>query len=322
MIQRFAALLLACLCLCGFTTTTLDPDQAEIVTTDVDHFWQAFDAAAEVPAAQREAIYQKRYVDLASPGLKDFVDKRHLDAAKLAAHVEAQRADYEKLRPYIAQVLGQKTAIQAAFHRLKALYPDIKFPRHVYFVVGAQRGAGMNADDGIVLAAEMFATPPGTPYAYNVIYPVYVPFSVVHETIHFNQVYQTSDASTLLQQVVSEGTADFITTLVLPQPDVRQMTDRWRYGCAHEAELAARFAQDQDQTDLGPWMFNHAPDTGWPPDMGYWLGYRIDQSYFARAKDPTRALRAMLQVTDFKAFLKASGYPQSRQACAPQQPSP
>ncbi|HSN18503.1 MAG TPA: DUF2268 domain-containing putative Zn-dependent protease [Gammaproteobacteria bacterium] len=308
------------LALCGFTTTTLDPDQAEIVTTDVDHFWQAFDDAAKLPAAQREGTYAKEYLDRGSQGLKDFMAARHLDAAKLAQHVEENRAYYAKVRPYIGEVVGQKATIQADFRRLKDLYPAIKFPRHVYFVVGAQHGAGMNSDNGIILAAEMFATPPGTAYSYNVIYPDYVPFSVVHETIHFNQTFQTSDSATLLQQVVSEGTADFIASLVVPEPDARQMTDRWRYGCAHEAELDARFPKDADKTDLGPWMFNHTPDTGWPPDMGYWFGYRIDQSYFAKAKDRTQALRTMLEVTDFKAYLKASGYPDHRQACAPEQP--
>ena len=245
---------------------------------------------------------------------------RRLDAATLARHVEGDRAYYEKLRPYIGQVTGQKAAIEAAFHRLKALDPDIKFPKHVYFVVGAQHGAGMNSNNGIILAAEMFATPPGTPYSYAVIYPSYVPFSVVHETIHLNQAYQTSDESNLLQQVVSEGSADFIASLVVQEPDARQMTDRWRYGCAHEPELDARFSTDEDKTNLGPWMFNHTPDTGWPPDMGYWLGYRIDQSYLARARNPTKAVRAMLQVTDFKSYLRSSGYLESREPCVPERP--
>src|SRR5690348_17765754 len=42
------------LCLCSFTTTTTDPDKAEVVTSDVAHFWQAFDDAAKLPAAQRD----------------------------------------------------------------------------------------------------------------------------------------------------------------------------------------------------------------------------------------------------------------------------
>ncbi len=304
--------------LCGFTAMTRNPDQAEVVTADVSHFWRAFDDAARLPMAERTAVYQKEYIARASQGLKDFLAYRHVTVASLAQHVERNRAYYEKVRPYIEQVVDQKPVIEAAFRRLKALYPDIQFPKHVYFVVGPQRGAGMNSDHGIILAAEMFATPPGTPYSYNKTYPSFVPFAVVHETIHFNQTFQPGVHATLLQDVITEGTADFIASLTLPEPDLRQYTDRWHYGCAHEAALAARFAADQDMTTTGPWMYNHHPDTGWPPDMGYWLGYRIDQTFYDHTADKRKALRAMLQVTDFKAFLKESGYgdAQNRPACA------
>ena len=308
------------LALSGFTTTTLDPGQAEIVTSDVGHFWQAFDDAAKVPAAERAGVYAKEYFGLGSQGFKDFIAFRHVTPETFAKHVEDNRAYYTEIRPRIGEVVGQKPVIQAAFRRLKALYPDIKFPAHMYFVVGPQRGAGMNSDNGIILAAEMFATPPGTPYSYTKVSSDYVPFSAVHETIHFNQAYETGDKSTLLQQVVNEGTADFIASLALQEPDVRQMTDRWQYGCIHEAELAARFTSEEDTTTTSPWLFDHKPATGWPPDMGYWLGYRISQTLYDHAADKTAALRTMLQVTDFKAFIKASGYPGNKPACAPEKP--
>ena len=306
------------LALCGFTAMTTNPSRAAVVTSDVRHFWQAFNAAAKLPPAQRAAVYQRDYIDRASQGLRDFLAQRHVTAASLANHVEQNRAYYEEVRPYIGQVVDQKPVIEAAFHRLKALYPHIRFPKHVYFVVGAQRGAGMNSAHGIILAAEMFATPPGTPYSYNKAYPSFVPFAVVHETIHFNQAFQPGAHASLLQDVITEGTADFIASLSLPEPDLRQYTDRWHYGCPHEAELAARFESELDQTRTGPWLYNHHPDTGWPPDMGYWLGYRIDQTYYHRARNKLAALQSMLQVTDFKAFLKHSGYPQHRPVCKPQ----
>lgn len=315
------ALVATSFALSGFTTTTSDPDTVEVETSDVAHFWHAFDKASKMPMAERAAIYRKEYFDRASQGLNDYAALRHVTAESLAAHVEQNRAYYAKIRPYINEVVNQKPVILAAFRRLKTLYPDIRFPAHVYFVVGPQKGAGMNSENGIILAADMFATPPGTPYSYTKVSPAYVPFSAVHETIHFNQAYQTNDYSTLLQNAVSEGTADFIASLVLPEPAVRQMTDRWRYGCTHEAALAARLARDQDSPDMGPWMFNHKPDTGWPPDMGYWIGYRIDQSFYAQAKDKTAALRTMLGVTDFKAYFKASGYPEKREPCKPEKPA-
>jgi hypothetical protein len=309
--------------LSGSTTTmTLDPNRAEVVTADVAHFWRAFDESAKVPTERRVDVYRREYFDLASQGLKDYAAFRRVTAETLAAHVEQNRGAYATIRPYVNYVVKQKPVIQAAFRRLKALYPDMKFPAHVYFVVGPQKGGGMNSDNGIILAADMFATPPGAPYSYTRVSAAYVPYSAVHETIHFNQAYQTNDQSTLLQNVVSEGAADFIASLVLEEPTVRQHTDRWDYGCRNEDELAARLLREADLKITKPWMFDHAPDTGWPPDMGYWIGYRIAQAYYGWANDKRAALRAMLGVTDFKAYLEASGYPDSRTSCVPATPVP
>ncbi len=321
----FGALALAgiMLALCGFTITTTDPDQAEIVTTDVAHFWQAFDDAGRAPADQRVAIYTKEYFDLGSQGLKDYVTLRPFTPEKFTEHVEQNRDYYTEIRPYIGQVVDHKPDIAAAFKRLKALYPDIKFPAHMYFIVGPQRALGLSSRNGILFAAEMLATPPGTPYSYTKATPVIVPFVAVHETIHFNQTFdtETADKTTLLQATINEGTADFIASLVVQEPDIRQMTDQWQYGCAHEAELAARFAGVEDVTKLQPWMYDHTPDTGWPPDMAYWLGYRIAQAYYDHATDKVAAIRGLLQVTDFKALLKASGWPAKAVACEPERAS-
>ena len=315
-----ALLVSTALALCGFTTTTTDPAKAEVVTNDVAHFWQAFDDAAKVPDAKRVEIYRKKYFDRASQGLKDFDAQRHVTPESLAAHVEQHRAEYARLRPYINEVVDQKLVIQAGFRKLAALHPGIKLPAHVYFVVGPQHGAGMNSPNGIILAADVFATPPGTPYQYTKVTPAYVPFSAVHEAIHFNQAYETGDKSTLLQQVINEGTADFIASLVIRQPDVRQMTDRWQYGCPHEQALYAQFVKEKDRVETSPWLFDHHPATGWPPDMGYWLGYRIAQTYYHRATDKHKALTALLQVTDFRKLLDESGYPAKAPKCVPEKP--
>src|SRR5580698_4012894 len=87
----------AVLALCGFTTTTLDPDKAEIVTSDVDHFWQAFDDAAKVPLAQRADVYTKEYFDQGSQGFKDYVSLRPFTPEKFTEHVEQDRAYYTEI---------------------------------------------------------------------------------------------------------------------------------------------------------------------------------------------------------------------------------
>jgi hypothetical protein len=51
------------------------------------------------------------------------------------------------------------------------------------------------------------------------------------------------------------------------------------------------------------------PSNGeWPRDLGYWMGYRIARSYYDRADDKTKAVADILQLTDFAAFLRTSGY--------------
>ncbi len=159
------ALVATVFALSGFIATTSDPNKVEVATSDVAHFYQAFDDASKLPMAEQAGIYRKEYFDHGSQGLKDYAAFRHVTPETLAEHVEQNRAYYARIRLYINQVVDQKLVIQAAFHRLKALYPGIRFPAHVYFVVGPQKGAGMNSDNGIILAADCSPRHPARPTA-------------------------------------------------------------------------------------------------------------------------------------------------------------
>jgi hypothetical protein len=66
---------------------------------------------------------------------------------------------------------------------------------------------------------------------------------------------------------------------------VRLTTDRWQYGCTHEAELAGRYIQDEDVTKMPPCVAPHAADHG------------------------------------IQGFFTASGYPGKASACMPQTPA-
>jgi len=98
--KRWAALLKGCVflgmvaLLCGFTSTTLIPEQAELVTSDVEHFWQAFDDAAKVALAERAGVYAKEYLDLGSEGLREFSKRRIGSPEVFTQHIEENRAYY------------------------------------------------------------------------------------------------------------------------------------------------------------------------------------------------------------------------------------
>jgi hypothetical protein len=119
---------------------------------------------------------------------------------------------------------------------------------------------------------------------HNKVSPDYVPFSAVHETIHFNQTYQTSGQSALPWNLVSEGTAEFIASLVLPERAVRQshgpLAVRLRArGCTGSAYGARRGLNECGALDV-------QPQSGHGLAAGYGL-LRIDPAFYAQAKDRT-----------------------------------
>ena len=156
---------------------------------------------------------------------------------------------------------------------------------------------------GVLIAAERFTGQPDD------VVPL-----VLHELTHIQQAtIQGLEAyrriygpdQTLLALDLREGTAELIAVLT---------TGRYinpageRYGLAHERELWATFRVEMHRREpVTGCSFGH-PTPEWPPDLGYWIGYRIAKSFYDAATDQRRAIRDILALTDFATFLAASQY--------------
>src|ERR1700731_1153695 len=82
------------------------PKDAQIVTSDIDHFWKAYDASQP---GGREDAFQKLYLDAGSPGLEDFAKLRIQSAKALAAAVDQRYPKfYASVRPHTLQVESQR----------------------------------------------------------------------------------------------------------------------------------------------------------------------------------------------------------------------
>jgi hypothetical protein len=280
-----------------------DPYASRLISDDIPRFWQAFDASEkEGPSA-----YDRLYLKPGTPGLQDFVQDRIGSAQHLYETVSSHRAYYTSLRQASLDVARYEKAIRASFFALKYLYPDAKFP-DVYFVIGALNSAGTSSDRGLIIGLDMYGRRPGMPeqeldgWLMSVIKPIdEVPYIVAHELIHFEQLDPTTD--TLLSASIREGSADFIGELI----SGRQINElAHAYGSEHEAELWQEYRKRMNGKDLDGWLYSDSP--GRPHDLGYWEGYRIAQSYYDRAPDKQKAVRDILNISDFGQFLVASGY--------------
>ncbi len=243
-------------------------------------------------------------------GLKEFLRVRIRSAENLAATIDKHPKYYAALRDPSRKPAAHKDAIRASFHKLKELYEPAVFP-NVYFVIGSMNSGGTITDTGLLIGLDMYGMNKNAPveelgpWHRAVLRPIKeIPYIVAHELIHYQQKYP-KDNSTLLAKAICEGSADFVGELISGGMINAHLHT---YGNPREHELWAEFKQEMDGKDLSKWLFQGDAAKGRPADLGYYVGYKICASYYKQAADKKGAIRAILEIKDFKDFLKASKY--------------
>ncbi len=284
-----------------------DPDAAELVFSDIDLFWKAYDSAKP---ANRTGVLREEYLEKGSLGLKEFTRVRIVSAENLAKTIEKHPKYYASLREPSRKAASYNKAIRDTFHKLKELYEPAVFP-NVYFVIGRMNSGGTLTDKGLLIGVDMHGMTKGTPveelggWHRVTIKPIEdIPHIVAHELIHYQQKYPRGN-STLLGMAIMEGSADFVGELISGSQINLHLH---KYGNARERELWAEFKQQMDGKDLSNWLFQGDRAKGRPADLGYYIGYKICEAYYQQAAHKKEAIKAILEIKDFKEFLKASKY--------------
>lgn len=283
-----------------------EPGGAKFVTSDVDLFWSVYD---QLPNAKDPIeLLTTKYLDSGTLGLQEFIPGRIMSAKNLYATIQKFPKYYAAIRPNTLKVATVEPQVRESFRKFKALYDEAIFP-DVYFVVGAMNSGGTSGSQGLLLGAEMHGMSPGvptdelTPWVKTVVKPYTIlPNIIAHELIHFQQKHQ---GKSLLAKAIHEGSADFLASLISEGNFNQAIYD---YGYAHEAELWAKFKGQMHDDDSSEWLYGASQRDGHPADLGYFMGFRISQAYYNRAKDKKQAIRDILLVTDVQKLLDESGY--------------
>ncbi|HXT15758.1 MAG TPA: DUF2268 domain-containing putative Zn-dependent protease [Gemmatimonadaceae bacterium] len=265
---------------CAVTYAT--PDSSHVVTSDVTLFWRVFDEPSE--------LNLQAYLDRGSVGLHDAAATRIGSARDLVMQIQTDHARYERVRAATLRAGEAEPAIRASFRKLESLYAGARFA-DVYFVIGRFIVGGVALPHGIVVGAEMYSD------------PKQLPAIVAHELVHCQQT-ASPDGQTLLARAFNEGSADFVGELI---SGAQINSAAHAYGLAHEHALWSEFKQHRHDTAYYPWMYGPRAD-GLPNDLGYFIGYRIAQAYYDRARDKRAAVREIIRTNYVDRLLRASGY--------------
>lgn len=275
-----------------------DPDKALITANDVRLFWAAYDLwlSRDHGAPDKLAsVLQHEYLDKGSDGVKDFIPNRIVSADHLANFILGHRSYYEAARHNTEQMESFIPPIRKNFLAFKRLYPDASFPA-VYFVIGAQNSGGTSSGNALIIGSEMF----GEGKAYLEHLPDVVPL-VIHELTHFQQKYPPGND--LFHVAMREGAAGELVS-------GRHIDEETKpYGDSHEEELWRQFQQDvRSGGKIGDWMYVFEPKDGKPRDLGYYMGYKICQSYYQISRDKQLALKTIIEMRSPDDILANSAY--------------
>lgn len=290
----------------GQTEANRDPNAAKLVTSDIDLFWKAYDKATP---ANDLYVYRDEYLRKGSEGLQAFTKLRIGSSCNLVDAINGAPKYYAKLREPSLKIASYEPRIRASFKKLQQLYPDAVFP-DVYFVIGRLSSGGTLTDKALFIGVDMYGRNGDAPtdelndWLKAVINPMdRVPHIVAHELIHYQQKY--GENQTLLARSMREGTADFIAEIISGghiNPHLHT------YGNPVERELWLEFQKEMNGADVSNWLYQGDKAKTRPADLGYYMGYKIAESYYKQAPDKSQAIREILEIKDFAAFLEASGY--------------
>ena len=287
-------------------TTNPDPGAAKFVTSDINLFWAAYDKAKP---ENDLIVYRDEYLKKGSLGLQEFTRLRIGSPCGLVNSINASPKYYAALREPSLKIATYEKQMRAGLYKLKEIYPEAVFP-DVYFVIGRMNSGGTLSDKGLLIGVDMYgknenvSTEGLNDWQKAVTSPTdRLPFIVAHELVHYQQKNAAGD--TLLARALGEGVADFIADLTAGghiNPHLH------KYGDPIEKELWLEFKKEMSGTDLGNWLYEGEKAVKRPADLGYYMGYKIAESYYKNAPDKKQAVKAILEIKDYPKFLADSRY--------------
>lgn len=265
---------------------------------DVSRFYGLYNAAAGKPTGEQ---LQRDYLDAGSDGLKTFARLRNTTGVRIADAIAKRPQIYVDARRCAATLPAVRSRLDVSLKTLGRLYPPARFPP-VTVAVGRGRPVGVGSPvTGVQIGLEALCA---TDYLNPDVEDRFV-HVIAHEFVHVQQAPALTEKAqpTVLEASLVEGGAEFVSELISGKVAYSHLPP---VVAGREKEIETAFLADVDKTDLSTWLYNSTAEQ--PGDFGYWVGYRIAKAYYQQAADKPRALREIIEVTDAKSFLTASGW--------------
>ncbi|MEO0506853.1 MAG: hypothetical protein AAF090_11930 [Bacteroidota bacterium] len=296
----------------GFMACTMtDKKEKNVVTSDIDLFWAAYDnVVAETDSLKQVGLMDSLYLQKGSPGLDAMVQARNYTAAEYVALINRYPKYWESIRPNTLKAKNLSKELQEGVHRLKQLYPELK-PAKIYFTVGAMRSGGTAVDSLALIGSELAMADSNADISeFEGRSKQWMEFILqteplqnlvllnIHEYVH---TQQKPISDKLLYRALYEGVAEYISVMAM---GVHSTTPAIAYG-KNNPKVKEKFEAEMFYERTYDWLWSNSPNEFEMRDLGYYIGYSIAEGYIKKSADSLKAIKTLIEL-DYKEENKAN----------------
>ena len=274
--------------------------QQKVFTQDIDNFWIAYDSIQQTSNYSKRLDFINRlYINKGTKGLKAFMKVQNYNDTVYVKLIDEFPKFWSSIRLNTFSVKNKAKELNIAIKNLKKIYPELK-EAQIYFLIGDLSAGGQTTDNMVLIGTEIATGDSRTDvseFKNNWLKSVFANKPTdntvslnLHEYIHTQQ--KKINTTLLLKQAIAEGSADFIAQLVLRTP---LRSNYSSYGDQHFDNLKKKFKEEMFSSSFADWLYNGS-QKGESADLGYYMGYKICESYYNNAKNKSQAIKEIIEL--------------------------
>lgn len=258
-----------------------------------------------------ENIIQSQYFNPASPGLTELIKKDGLSAQGFSQYLKKNYNFIKSICKEIDFIESDSTRLRSLLKKYSDTFSTAKY-QPVYFLIGQNYHGGTVTNEGFVIELQLnslglkiidFTSQDTTRIShYHDLDQIFI-----HEQVHVSREEQYISGS-LKRMSIDEGSCDYIAYIITGK---KGNPDTYLYGAENFESLKKEWKQDLEK-DLKSvrslWVWNWGKKQERPPDLGYFIGFKIAESYFNNSENKEKALIEILEMKDYESFYETSGF--------------
>lgn len=295
-------------------------DSTPISTSDIEHFWEAYDKVISTSDRSLQKHYlDSLYLQRGSIGLKAICNARNYTTDDYLEAIRSYPKFWNSIRNNTLKANQFSKEFDNGIAQLKKLYPALK-PAYIYFTIGALRTNGTTTDSLVLIGSELAMAdqhtiseefPDGVRQNRRIYFdsnPIEkLVLLNIHEYVH---TQQKRPLNNLLSYVIYEGVAEFVSVKAL---GVKSIVPAIEYGKSNP-KVKAKFEREMYYgTNLSEWLWSDGSNEFGMRDLGYYIGYQLCELFYNQASNKEEAIKHLIELdyedeAQIQEFVESTGF--------------